>query len=210
MTRNSNYYQLLGVDYQASTEDIRQAYRRLAMKYHPDINHSVISSEIFASVTEAYQVLSDENNKKHYDLFVLKNRFPVIAHELTSVDVYKKVILLRKETIGMDIYRMDKPALALKLEALLNKHNLKLIFENQSHASLAGDFVEEVWGILHLLSYEDRIAFTRKLLVAGADKTKCQYFIRQQRFLHFVDTSKGVFAVLLTILLTIIVSIFKR
>lgn len=66
----SNYYDTLGVDRDASDKDIRQAYRRLARQYHPDVNkNDAAAEEKFKEINEAYSVLSDEESRKKYDRY---------------------------------------------------------------------------------------------------------------------------------------------
>ena len=63
-----DYYKILGVDRKASEGDIRKAYRKLAMQYHPDRNPGdKQSEERFKEINEAYQVLSDPKKRGHYD-----------------------------------------------------------------------------------------------------------------------------------------------
>jgi len=63
-----DYYQILGVSRAASTDDIRKAYRKLAMKYHPDRNpDDKQAEERFKEINEAYQVLNDPQKRAHYD-----------------------------------------------------------------------------------------------------------------------------------------------
>lgn len=66
-----DYYEVLGVEKNASDAEIKKAYRKLAKKYHPDINkdNAKEAEEKFKEVTEAYEVLSDENKRKTYDMF---------------------------------------------------------------------------------------------------------------------------------------------
>jgi len=67
---NKDYYKILGVDKSASPENIKKAYRKLAMKYHPDRNKSnKEAEEKFKEISEAYAVLSDTEKKKQYDMF---------------------------------------------------------------------------------------------------------------------------------------------
>lgn len=63
-----DYYQTLGIDKSASTADIRSAFKKLAMKYHPDRNpNDKAAEDKFKEINEAYQVLSDPQKKARYD-----------------------------------------------------------------------------------------------------------------------------------------------
>ena len=65
-----DYYQTLGVSKQSSDEEIKKAYRKLAMKYHPDRNKGdKEAEERFKKINEAYAVLSDKDKRKQYDMF---------------------------------------------------------------------------------------------------------------------------------------------
>lgn len=67
---NKDYYEILGVDKNASADDIKSAYRRLAKKYHPDLNqNNPEAAEKFKEVGEAYEVLGDEKKRSNYDQF---------------------------------------------------------------------------------------------------------------------------------------------
>ena len=64
-----DYYQLLGVDKTASADDIKKAFRKLAMQYHPDRNTEPGAEDKFKEINEAYAVLSDDEKRKQYDMF---------------------------------------------------------------------------------------------------------------------------------------------
>jgi len=66
---NKDYYKVLGIDKNASVDDIKKAYRKLALKYHPDKNGDEESAQKFKEINEAYQVLSDPQKRKQYDSF---------------------------------------------------------------------------------------------------------------------------------------------
>ena len=66
-----DYYQVLGVDKKASADEIKKAYRKLAVKWHPDKNptNKKASEEKFKKISEAYAVLSDPEKRQQYDTF---------------------------------------------------------------------------------------------------------------------------------------------
>src|SRR5262245_39362975 len=69
-TPKHDYYETLGVPRAAGADDIRKAYRKLARKYHPDLNPGDKSAEDrFKNVQEAYDVLSDSKKRQMYDQF---------------------------------------------------------------------------------------------------------------------------------------------
>src|SRR2546426_8105009 len=69
-TSKQGYYELLGVPRKAALKQIRQAYRKLARKYHPDLNPGDKSAEEkFKQIQEAYDVLSDSKKRQMYDQF---------------------------------------------------------------------------------------------------------------------------------------------
>lgn len=64
-----DFYEVLGVQRSASSEEIQQAFRKLARKYHPDINKDPEAEERFKEINEAYSVLSDPGTRRRYDRF---------------------------------------------------------------------------------------------------------------------------------------------
>ena len=69
MASKRDYYEVLGLSKGASEQEIKQAHRKLAKKYHPDINKEPGAEEKFKEIQEAYEVLSDPQKKQAYDQF---------------------------------------------------------------------------------------------------------------------------------------------
>jgi molecular chaperone DnaJ len=69
MANKRDYYEVLGVPKNAGKGDIKNAYRKLALQYHPDRNKSQGAEERFKEISEAYAVLSDDDKRKRYDTY---------------------------------------------------------------------------------------------------------------------------------------------
>ena len=70
MAEKRDYYEVLGIEKGASEDEIKKAFRKMALKYHPDRNQGdKEAEEKFKEVNEAYSVLSDPELKKKYDMF---------------------------------------------------------------------------------------------------------------------------------------------
>ena len=69
MSAKRDYYNVLGVDRQATDEEVKKAFRRLARQYHPDVNKSPDAEARFKEINEAYEVLSDNDKRAMYDRF---------------------------------------------------------------------------------------------------------------------------------------------
>ena len=69
MPEKKDYYEVLGVPKDSSEKDLKGAYRKLAMKYHPDRSEEPDAEEKFKELSEAYAVLSDPEKRQKYDQF---------------------------------------------------------------------------------------------------------------------------------------------
>ena len=62
-----DYYEVLGLERNASADQIKSAYRKLALKYHPDVCDDPASIDLFMKIKEAYDVLRNDRDRKSYD-----------------------------------------------------------------------------------------------------------------------------------------------
>lgn len=80
-----DYYEILGVPRNATKEQIKEAYRKLALQYHPDRNKSPEAEEKFKEISEAYAVLSDDEKRRQYDMYGKE----AIYQTYTQEDIFK-------------------------------------------------------------------------------------------------------------------------
>ena len=69
MKMGKDYYKILGLTRGANEDDIKKAYRKMALKYHPDKNKTPGAEEKFKEIAEAYEVLSDKRKREIYDQY---------------------------------------------------------------------------------------------------------------------------------------------
>ena len=96
-----DYYEILGVPRDATKQDIKRAYRKLALKYHPDKSKETDAADLFKEISEAYAVLSDDEKRGHYDRFGHAGIDQTYSHE----DIFRGVDfgdIFRDLGIGFD------------------------------------------------------------------------------------------------------------
>ena len=82
-----DYYKILGIEKNAASDDIKKAYRKLALKWHPDKNpNNKTAEETFKKISEAYAVLSDPEKRKNYDMFGSADQF---RQQYSQEDIFK-------------------------------------------------------------------------------------------------------------------------
>lgn len=104
MNENKDYYSLLQIDKDASEEDIKLAYRKLAKKYHPDLNKTdPLAKEKFIEIKEAYDTLKDPVKRRTYD--ELRNN----PHTFDWSDLFRTADYRTFREILREIYRSRTP-----------------------------------------------------------------------------------------------------
>ena len=134
-----NYYAILQVEPSASIADIKKAYRRLALKYHPDKNNNdSYSSAQFAEIKEAYEVLTDPAKKEYYLQQRWYNQsmgYQKTQGIVTPVSLLKQSLELEKYVSRLDVFRMDKEKLKDYLMEMLSDDVIDKIKAFNEHST---------------------------------------------------------------------------
>jgi type VI protein secretion system component Hcp len=183
-----DYYKILGVKPSASLTEIKKAYRRLAMQYHPDKNPGNPFADVqFREITEAYTTLSDPIRREQYD----DNRWHSSAHarreyvqEVTPAWLLKICIDMNNSLAAMDTYRISRGALSDYIMLILSDAHIAVLQKaNDDEANKA--IIEEVFKAMRWLSFEylGTIAERLKLVadVTAHHETIANYHKQRER-----------------------------
>ncbi len=118
---SGDYYEILEISFNATQEEIKKAYRRLAKKYHPDLNLDDDTEDIMKRINEAYEVLSDLEKRKEYDLTL--NKDVSASAKIKNDSAYKTYTKTREESESdLEDWLKDYLNSRRKLEKLYKKY----------------------------------------------------------------------------------------
>lgn len=101
-----NPYEVLGVKKNASQQEIKKAYKKLSLEFHPDRNKDASAIEKFKQVAEAFDILGDENKRRNYDQFGTTKK--VVNHDFDHSDLFSRFFNQNQ--------RQQKPSLRVQIE----------------------------------------------------------------------------------------------
>lgn len=150
-----DYYQTLEVSINATTDDIKKSFRRLAHVYHPDKNTTNTFAEArFREIHEAYTVLSNESKRAAYDNERwLSGRFKKNAALLTPQYFLAEMQKLNRHLAEVDVYRMNKQLLQEYLLFLLSADKAAIIIQHGDTENILSITKEITKAISYLPSY---------------------------------------------------------
>jgi curved DNA-binding protein len=99
-----NYYEILEINKNANKEEIKSAYKKLALKYHPDKNktNKEEAENKFKEISEAYEILSDEQKKFNYD-----NGQNVVIHNHNPFDIFEHMFNNHHSSFNIDLSNLN-------------------------------------------------------------------------------------------------------
>jgi molecular chaperone DnaJ len=163
-----NYYQLLHVSPQATAQEIKAAYRKLAFKYHPDRNKgNTLTEAVLKEINEAYRVLSNPEKRRFYNASIAINNFHP-KHKrptpITSHAILQNAIKLKTYVERSNVLNINQDIVFHKVQSLLSEHHLNiLLLEN--NIQLIHQFIQQL-----LLCMQPLTSKSIQLLLAPLQK----------------------------------------
>ena len=198
----SNYYNTLKVSPNASAEEIKKAYRKLAMQYHPDVaGDNQAFTEQFRAIKTAYDVLGNSKTRQQYHYKHFYKDFktqPVVTAEMIAEQAKELAAFSRV----LDPYRINEEGLYDEIMALLTQYNLTILKQN-NNAGLKKTIIVSLLYCAQLLTFNKTQTVSNALLSLAGDDVSLVGMIedhtRLQKRLHYWNTYKLALAVIITI-----------
>ena len=213
MPVSKNYYKILNVKSSASAGEIKNAYRKIALKYHPDRNpDDTLAAAVFAEAAEAYKILSNAETRRRYN----EERYLTAEQEYTRpAETIEKLIQrineLNQQAKDADPFRFNKDALLYSIKQLFPE-NIELLLN--ANNNLVTEFLQLVCNAAaYLSSYQ-----TKKLMDFVQPLFKEHVWLQQRLYniLHEHkkaerwEKNKIVLAVVVAIVLCLIIFFVAR
>lgn len=206
--QGKNYYQILGVSPSASGAEIKAAYRRLALIYHPDKNsEDLTSGYVFAEINEAYQVLSDKTSRADYhrDFEAANPKFKSAGAVFFSADLLLiKLEHMKKALSETDPYRMNTDAVFEELQQLFSTYHLAIL-EKENNTMLNRQIAKNCLDLLIYLSKNEQLIILEDVKrLHGLPEDLIIKYIQRQKQKWFWNRYKTVLVILLTLALCLL------
>ena len=130
-----NYYDILNIDRNSTEDEIKKAYKRMALKYHPDRNTDKDAEDKFKEISIAYQILSDKDKKKKYDLYGDTNIEDIFQNNTMHFDIFNNLFGDLNKSFG-NIFENNKNKdriidINIPLEILYHGHKKQIKFKKK-------------------------------------------------------------------------------
>ncbi|MEM0354198.1 MAG: J domain-containing protein [Thermoplasmata archaeon] len=126
-THNTNLYDILGLEKHATQEEIKKAYRKLAVKYHPDKNKDPGAEEMFKKISHAYEILSDPQKRRMYDNFGEEGLNDLEGHDFDPFTIFANQRRNQKQAYKFKI--------KITLEQYFTKKSVKIHVPRNVHCN---------------------------------------------------------------------------
>jgi len=200
---DTDYYQVLQLQPSASSSEIRKAYRRLALAFHPDKNNSQEAAAQFVLINEAYKVLSDPSERKKYDLgrFAGQQVSRRIATTPAEVRLMSEELVQRIKRNNPDHINRDR--LVQDLQAVLSVYHIQLLekYKDEQQNKL---LVNDILFCTQHLGWNDCMRLTKTLLdikdLPAVSANSIRLFLRTYKRQYYWNRYKILIALLIAII----------
>ncbi len=128
-----NYYEVLELREKCSKEEIRKNYHRLSLKYHPDKNKGIDTSEKFKEISEAYTVLYDDESRLVYDIQLFFKDIDITINDTELlISYYNKIINSKEYQLFQQLYQSIPKKAKDELWKKFRNRNSKLVVAERS------------------------------------------------------------------------------
>lgn len=212
-----DYYAILDVPVSATPQEIKQAYRRLAMLYHPDKHNNPQDLQLFNEVKEAYEVLSNPGRKELY----LQERWlrkasgqSIETGIITAPIILKKSLELNRQISAMDAYRMNYQGIAERILKLVSDDVIHLLQQQQHdaeiHTAIATTLLHATKPLPHLQAKQ--VTDQLRKLMPGNElfAQQVDHWLKQKENHEYWHNRKGWLVAAATVLLCMLIYFMSR
>jgi hypothetical protein len=215
MQQVKDYYKILGIRSDATPQDIKQSYRKLAHKYHPDKNpDNQHAAAHFKEILEAYSVLSNQTKRRKYDevcwLSGMGKRMYDEPH-ISPQWILQECVKLSAHMRTLDTYRMSHRALHDYIMLILSDQHMAILHD---HPENNQQIVQEILNSTKrvVLKYAEPIV--KRLSELAGDNAGLQTAISEQLRTTKIQEKRGVYlpwiVVIMTLLLCVVMFFYGR
>lgn len=201
-----DYYNILQVLPTATSNEIKKAYRKLALQYHPDTsNHTNISSSAFLDIKEAYEILSDTKKRQAYHYKRFYKNYQKQVTITPNIVLHQSIDLVAFVAIS-DPHRIDYDKLTHQIMQILDVHIIKILISDKD-PTIREKIINNILKSTSLLTYKMALSVHNILLQLASDNPIAKIAIQKQtqhlKYLYHWHTYKLPVALLITIILCI-------
>jgi molecular chaperone DnaJ len=210
-----DHYRSLNVSPKATTEEIKKAFRKLALQYHPDKNNSQSAIKMFADIQEAYQVLSDRKKRAEYNYkkYTQSPQRPARTVIQAAGDVLFLSDQLKKEILFKDPFRLDRDLLFFQLSDLLSEDTIFILKESAT-PDIIRSVVANILSCTKFLPYDFAKEIIQKLnplyTVEPGIKTELTNTLQQIKQQYYWNKYKFLIALMIAGLVCFLIYLTKH
>lgn len=212
-----DYYEILQIPPHATIKEIKQAYRRLAMIYHPDkTKNDPYADATYKQIREAYEVLTNPGRKeaylqeRWYDQTIGKKRK---AEAVTPVSILRLCLELEKYVSSLDVHRMNKEGLFNHISELISDDTIATL-NRFNDATINQQIINTILMAMKPLSLNFVITLSARLeKLAGNNETSLQRIrssLRQHQKSFFWNRYQAVVVIIISLLLCLLIYFTSR